>query len=179
MTSTKYKTLNPKYLILIFFIMLGLSFASVPLYDLFCRVTGFGGTTQKTTKLPSIVINQSLGMRFDTNISGNLPASFDVKKNKLEVKPGEIRNIDFLVTNQSDESFKVVATFNVTPDSVGKYFMKLECFCFEQLNFNSRELKNLNVSYYIDPEIVNDPATKNVKDITLSYTLFEVDKFQN
>ena len=72
----------------------------------------------------------------------------------------------------------MVATFNVTPDSVGKYFNKLECFCFEQQPLSGRERKEFNLSYYIDPEIIKDPATKNVKDITLSYTLFELDKFQ-
>ncbi len=159
--------------------MLGLSFASVPLYDLFCRVTGFGGTTQKTTMIPNVVVDKNIGMRFDTNIAGNLDVRFEIKENKLDIKPGEIRNAAFVVTNQSPNIIKVISTFNVSPDSVGKYFNKLECFCFEQQAIPIKGKREFNVSYYIDPEIANDPQTKNVKDITLSYTLFEVDKFKN
>ena len=178
MSTLKEKKLNPMYLVAIFFIMLGLSFASVPLYDLFCRVTGFGGTTQKTTKIPNVVVNKYIGMRFDTNIAGNLDVRFEIKENKLDIKPGEIRNASFVVTNQSPNILNVVSTFNVSPDSVGKYFNKLECFCFEQQVIPIKGKREFNVSYYIDPEITNDPQTKNVKDITLSYTLFEVDKFK-
>ena len=179
MIAAKYKILHPKYLVLIFFIMLGLSFASVPLYDLFCRVTGFGGTPQVTKKLPTIVASQLVTMRFDANAAGNLPVRFQVKNNKIDLRPGEIKNVIFQVSNEVNQDLKVVATFNVTPDSVGKYFNKLECFCFEQQKLAGNEVKELAVSYYIDPAIVKDPATKNVKDITLSYTLFEVDKFRN
>jgi len=178
MITAKYKSLHPKYLVLIFFIMLGLSFASVPLYDLFCRVTGFGGTVQKTKKLPTTILSQIVTMRFDANAAGNLPVRFQVKNNKIDLRPGEVKNVIFNVANESNEDLKVVATFNVTPDSVGKYFNKLECFCFEQQKLGGKEAKELAVSYYIDPEIIKDPATKNVKDITLSYTLFEVDKFR-
>ena len=117
-------------------------------------------------------------MRFDTNVGGNLPISFEVKNNKTDIKPGELKNSTFVVINESNLPLKMVATFNVTPDSVGKYFNKLECFCFEQQPLSGRERKEFNLSYYIDPEIIKDPATKNVKDITLSYTLFELDKFQ-
>ena len=130
MIAAKYKILHPKYLVLIFFIMLGLSFASVPLYDLFCRVTGFGGTPQVTKKLPTIVANQLVTMRFDANAAGNLPVRFQVKNNKIDLRPGEIKNVIFQVSNEVNQDLKVVATFNVTPDSVGKYFNKLECFCF-------------------------------------------------
>ena len=179
MIKPKQKKLNPLYLVAIFFIMLGLSFAAVPLYDLFCRVTGFGGTTQKTKLLPKIIVNKSIAMRFDTNIGGTLPISFRAKNNLINIKPGEVRNASFVVKNETGNTLKVVATFNVTPDSAGKYFNKLECFCFEQQKLEANEVKELNLSYYIDPEITKDPATKNVKDITLSYTLFEVDKFQN
>jgi len=126
MIAAKYKILHPKYLVLIFFIMLGLSFASVPLYDLFCRVTGFGGTPQVTKKLPTIVANQLVTMRFDANAAGNLPVRFQVKNNKIDLRPGEIKNVIFQVSNEVNQDLKVVATFNVTPDSVGKYFNKLD-----------------------------------------------------
>ncbi len=158
--------------------MLVLSCAVVPLCDLCCRVTCVGVTTQKSTQLPKVIINKNISMRFDTNVGGNLPISFEVKNNKTDIKPGELKNSTFVVTNESSLPLKMVATFNVTPDSVGKYFNKLECFCFEQQPLSGGETKEFNLSYYIDPEIIKDPATKNVKDITLSYTLFELDKFQ-
>ena len=170
--------INPKLLVLIFFLMLGLSFASVPLYDLFCRVTGFGGTTQFSKERPSIIMPEIVSMRFDTNVSGNLPISFKVLKNREEIKIGESSNIKFQINNESTEQLKVVSTFNVSPPSAGKYFNKLECFCFQKQSIKSLDKKKYNLSYYIDPEILNDPATKNIKDITLSYTLFEVDKFK-
>ena len=116
--------------------------------------------------------------RFDTNVSGNLPISFKVLKNREEIKIGESSNIKFQINNESTEQLKVVSTFNVSPPSAGKYFNKLECFCFEKQSIKSLDKKKYNLSYYIDPEILNDPATKNIKDITLSYTLFEVDKFK-
>ncbi|MEK9896301.1 MAG: cytochrome c oxidase assembly protein [Burkholderiaceae bacterium] len=178
MIRSQYKKLHPLYLVAIFFIMLGLSFASVPLYDLFCRVTGFGGTTQKTKILPKVVINKNLGMRFDTNVAGGLPVMFKAKNNVADIKPGEVRNATFFINNKSQDTLKFVSTFNVTPDSAGKYFNKLECFCFEQQKIGPNKTVELNLSYYIDPEIAKDPATKDIKDITLSYTLFEVDKFQ-
>ena len=87
-------------------------------------------------------------------------------------------DIKFQINNESTEQLKVVSTFNVSPPSAGKYFNKLECFCFEKQSIKSLDKKKYNLSYYIDPEILNDPATKNIKDITLSYTLFEVDKFK-
>jgi cytochrome c oxidase assembly protein subunit 11 len=173
------KKLNPLLLVGIFFVMLGLSFASVPLYDLFCRVTGFGGTTQKTKILPKVIINKNIAMRFDTNAGGNLPVRFEVKNNRVDIKPGEVKNATFVIKNESSFPLRLVATFNVSPDSVGKYFNKLECFCFEQQKLGGGASKEFNLSYYIDPELTKDPATKNVKDITLSYTLFEVDKFRN
>ena len=174
----KSKTLTPLLLAGIFVLMLGLSFAAVPLYDLFCRVTGFGGTTQFSKEKPSVIMPEIVSMRFDTNVSGNLPISFKVLKNREEIKIGESSNIKFQINNESTEQLKVVSTFNVSPPSAGKYFNKLECFCFEKQSIKSLDKKKYNLSYYIDPEILNDPATKNIKDITLSYTLFEVDKFK-
>lgn len=170
--------INPKFLILVFFLMLGLSFASVPLYDLFCRVTGFGGTTQFSKEKPSVISTEKIGMRFDTNVSNNLPIIFKVFKTQEEINIGEVSNIKFAINNQSNEQLNIVSTFNVSPPSVGKYFNKLECFCFEKQSLNSFDNNEYVLSYFIDPEILNDNATKNVKDITLSYTLFEVDKFK-
>ena len=177
MVETKFKV-NPKYLFLLVFAMVGLSFASVPLYDLFCRVTGFGGTTQKTDTISKVVLNQNIKVRFDATKNGNLPVSFKPKENYHDIKVGEVDNIIFEVKNQSEENLKVISSFNTSPPLVGKYFQKLQCFCFENQTIKPNEIKEFTVAYYIDPQIVDDPATKRTSEITLSYSLFEVKEAQ-
>jgi len=166
--------INPKYLVILVVGMIGLSFASVPLYDLFCRVTGFGGTTQKTNKLSNIILNKKIKVRFDANVSSNLSFNFKPLKNFSEVKVGEVNTIIFKVENQGAKSENVISTFNTSPTIVGKYFQKLQCFCFEKQLIKSKEIKEFTVAYYIDPKIVDDPATKGTNEITLSYSLFKV-----
>lgn len=166
--------INPKYLVILVAGMIGLSFASVPLYDLFCRVTGFGGTTQKTNKLSNIILNKKIKVRFDANVSSNLSFNFKPLKNFSEVKVGEVNTIIFKVENQGAKSENVISTFNTSPTIVGKYFQKLQCFCFEKQLIKSKEIKEFTVAYYIDPKIVDDPATKGTNEITLSYSLFKV-----
>ena len=170
----KGKTLTPLLLAGIFVLMLGLSFAAVPLYDLFCRVTGFGGTTQKTNKESKVVLDKKIKIRFDANISPDLSFNFKPTKNSSEVKIGEVNTIKFLVENQQSELEKVISTFNTSPPIVGKYFQKLQCFCFEKQTIKPNEIKEFTVAYYIDPKIVEDPATKGISEITLSYSLFKV-----
>ena len=102
----------------------------MPLYDLFCRVTGFGGTTQVSNKAPKIVLDKVVSVRFDTNVN-NLPWDFKVKSNVIDVKVGQVNKIEFEVTNYSNEPTAGVASFNVSPASFGKYYSKLGCFCFE------------------------------------------------
>ncbi len=125
------KKLTPLILAGIFILMLGLSYAAVPLYDLFCRVTGFGGTTQVANKAPKIVLDKVVSVRFDTNVN-NLPWDFEAKSNVIDVKVGQVNKIEFEVTNYSDEPTARVASFNVSPSSFGKYYSKLGCFCFEK-----------------------------------------------
>ena len=109
--------------------MLGLSFAAVPLYDLFCRVTGFGGTTQVSKEPPKIVLDEVISVRLDTNVNGNLAWDFKAKENLLDVKPGKVYNIDFEVENIGNEPSAGVASYNVSPSSYGQYFRLLGCFC--------------------------------------------------
>ena len=118
----KKKTLTPLILGGIFFFMLGLSFAAVPLYDLFCRVTGFGGTTQVSKEAPKIVLDNVISVRLDTNVNSNLSWDFKAKKNLLDVKPGKVYNIDFEVQNVGNEPSAGVASYNVSPSSFGQYF---------------------------------------------------------
>ena len=121
------KTLTPMILVGIFFLMLGLSFAAVPLYDLFCRVTGFGGTTQnaENKEIPKIVINQDYKIRFDTNSNGALDWKFYPEKNTISLKPGEVHTVKFFVENESNQPTSGSATFNVSPSPFGIYLNKI------------------------------------------------------
>ena len=157
--------------------MLGLSFAAVPLYDLFCRVTGFGGTTQISKNIPKIVLDKKISVRFDTNVN-KLPWNFKIKKNVLDVKLGEVSKAQFEVENYSDQTTYGVASFNVSPSSFGKYFSKLGCFCFEKQKLEPGEKAKYILTFYLDPEIVNDLSTKNIEDVTLSYTFFSSDYYE-
>ena len=167
----KKKTLTPIILAGIFCIMLGLSFAAVPLYDLFCRVTGFGGTTQTATEIPKIVLDKKISVRFDTNIN-KLPWNFKVKTNVVDVNIGQVNKVEFEVENYSDETTHGIASFNVSPSSFGKYFNKLGCFCFEKQKLEAGQKAKYLMVFYLDPEMVNDLSTKNIEDVTLSYTFF-------
>ena len=151
--------------------MLGLSFAAVPLYDLFCRVSGFGGTTQASKTLPKIVLEKKISVRFDTNVN-KLSWNFNVKKNVIDVKIGQVSRAEFEVENYGKETTYGVASFNVSPSSFGKYFSKIGCFCFEKQKLEAGEKAKYILTFYLDPEIVNDLSTKNTKDVTLSYTFF-------
>ena len=172
----KKKTLTPIILAGIFCIMLGLSFAAVPLYDLFCRVTGFGGTTQTATDIPKVILDKKISVRFDTNIN-KLPWDFKVKNNVIDVKIGQVSRVEFEVENYSNETTHGVASFNVSPSSFGKYFNKLGCFCFEKQKLEAGQKARYVMVFYLDPEIVNDLNTKNVEDVTLSYTFFSSDYY--
>ena len=171
------KSLTPLILVGIFVIMLSLSYAAVPLYDLFCRVTGFGGTTQISKDAPKIVLNKVVSVRFDTNVN-NLPWEFKAKRNVIDVKVGQVNKIEFEVENYSDELSAGVASFNVSPASFGKYYSKLGCFCFEKQILKPGEKATYVMTFYLDPEMVNDPTVKNLEDVTMSYTFFSTDYYK-
>ncbi len=173
MTISK-KNLTPIALVSIFLFMLGLSFAAVPLYDLFCRVTGFGGTTQNASnkEIPKIVVNQDYKMRFDTNINNTLDWKFYPEMNTLEIKPGEVHTVKFNVENPSNEISSGSATFNVSPSPFGIYLNKLGCFCFEKQTLLPGEKKEFVLTFFLDPKVVDDNKTKNMSDVTLSFTFF-------
>ena len=170
----KGKTLTPILLAGIFVLMLGLSFAAVPLYDLFCRVTGFGGTTQNATEkeIPKIIVNQDYKMRFDTNINSTLDWKFYPEMNTLSLKPGEVHTVKFNVENPSNEISSGSATFNVSPSPFGIYLNKIGCFCFEKQTLQPGEKKEFVLTFFLDPKVVDDNKTKNMSDVTLSFTFF-------
>ena len=171
------KKLTPLVLAGIFITMLGLSYASVPLYEIFCRVTGFGGTTQVGNNAPKIVLDKVVSVRFDTNVN-NLPWDFKAKSNVMDVKVGQVNKIEFEVVNYSDEPTAGVASFNVSPSSFGKYYSKLGCFCFEKQELKAGEKATYVMTFYLDPEMVNDATVKNLQDVTMSYTFFSTDYYK-
>ena len=174
-------TLTPIALLSIFLIMLGLSFAAVPLYDLFCRVTGFGGTTQNAIDkpVPNIVINQNFKMRFDTNSNTSLDWKFYPEKNTINLKPGEVHTVNFFVENESNSPSSGSASFNVSPSPFGIYLNKIGCFCFEKQTLKPGEKKKFVLTFFLDPKVVDDNKTNNISDVTLSFTFFSSEYYKN
>ena len=173
MTINK-RNLTPIALVSIFLLMLGLSFAAVPLYDLFCRVTGFGGTTQNASEkeIPKIIVNQDYKMRFDTNVHSTSDWIFFSEKNTIDLKPGEVHTVKFNVENPSNQISSGSASFNVSPSSFGKYLNKIGCFCFEKQTLKPNESQEFVLTFFLDPKVVDDNKTKNISDVTLSFTFF-------
>ena len=174
------KTLTPLALVSIFLLMLGLSFAAVPLYDLFCRVTGFGGTTQNATikEVPKIIVDQNYKIRFDTNSNGSLAWKFYPEKNTLNLKPGEVHTIKFFVENETQYLSSGSASFNVSPSPFGVYLNKIGCFCFEKQTLEPGQKKRFALTFFLDPKVVDDNKTKNLSDVTLSFTFFSSDYYK-
>ena len=157
--------------------MLMLAFASVPLYRLFCQVTGFGGTTQRgDAKAPSTrILDRMVTVTFDANIDPHLPWTFAPIEKRVKVKLGQNRLVAFRAKNESNATIKATATYNVTPFAAGRYFNKIQCFCFKQQQLAPGQEANLPVSFYVDPAILDDPEARDVTNITLSYTFFSYD----
>ena len=174
------KKLTPIILVSIFVFMLGLSFAAVPLYDLFCRVTGFGGTTQNASQkeLPKIIVDHNYKMRFDTNTNGALDWKFYPEVNTLDLKPGEVRTVKFKVENLSNNVTSGSASFNVSPSPFGIYLNKIGCFCFEKQTLKPGENQEFILTFFLDPKVVDDNKTRDIADVTLSFTFFSSDYYK-
>lgn len=154
--------------------MLALAFASVPLYRLFCQVTGLNGTTQRAEAAPGAAAGE-MGVRFDANVSGGLPWRFEPVQRTVKVVPGERVQVAYRATNLVARATAGTATFNVTPTLAGKYFSKIECFCFTDQTLNAGESIDMPVSFFVDPKMLDDPDTKGISEITLSYTFYPVE----
>ena len=158
--------------------MLGLGFAAVPLYDMFCRVTGFGGTTQVATEAEADTAAQlarsagtrSFSIRFDSNTAPDVPWSFHPEQTTDTVAIGQRDMAIYIARNNSDEPITGMATFNVEPEQAGIYFNKIQCFCFTQQTLAPGQEVRMPVLYYVDPAALDDPNMKGVEQITLSYT---------
>ena len=152
--------------------MTGMAFAAVPLYQAFCKLTGYGGATQTAVAAPSRVLDRTIQVRFDSNIAPGLPIEFAPKQRSETLRIGETGLAFFRVHNTSNETVVARASYNITPHVAGQYFAKLECFCFQDRTLAPGESADLPVVFFVDPEIVNDPDTREVSTLTLSYTYF-------
>jgi cytochrome c oxidase assembly protein subunit 11 len=161
--------------------MIGAAYAAVPLYRLFCQVTGFGGTTQTAVAAPTAdqiaaVAGRTIKVRFDSNIAPGLEWRFRPKVNDVAIPIGEKRLAFYTATNTGSTPITGRAVYNVSPDVAGRYFIKIDCFCFTEQTLKAGETVDMPVSYYIDPAIMDDPVAKKISEITLSYTFYPVDK---
>ncbi len=158
--------------------MVGLGYASAPLYRLFCQATGFGGTTQRATGDAPGALPEAgtIAVRFDANQSPELPWEFKPEKPLERVKPGERDMAFFTAKNLAKYPVTGRAVFNVTPTQAGKYFNKIQCFCFTLQTLKPGTQVRMPVTFFVDPKITTDPATKDIAEITLSYTFYPVDE---
>ena len=157
--------------------MLGLGFASVPLYRLFCQATGFGGTTRRATAEQAAAVHavpgKSVVIRFDGNVARGMPWTFGPDQITQTIPFGERSMATFHARNMSARTITGTAVFNVSPEQAGKYFNKIQCFCFTQQTLKPGESVHMPVVYYVDPKILDDPDASDVGEITLSYTFNE------
>lgn len=160
---------------LVVFGMIGLSFASVPLYNLFCRVTGFNGTTQVSKSLSTKILDREITVKFSTDVNHKLPWTFKPDQQSVTMKIGQDALVSFTAHNNSDKPLAGTAIYNVTPLKVGKYFIKTQCFCFDYQILKPGQTMNMPVVFYVDPAMDEDPALDDVKVITLSYSFFHAD----
>lgn len=156
--------------------MMGLSFASVPLYQIFCQVTGFDGTTQTATSLPGKIVDRDMVVRFNADTDTGLPWAFEPETRQVTVKLGQGALVAYRAVNRANESVTGQAVYNVTPDAAGYYFHKIQCFCFNQQTLKPHETVDMPVYFYVDPELANDPDLAQVQTITLSYTFYPARK---
>jgi cytochrome c oxidase assembly protein subunit 11 len=155
-------------------VMVGVSFAAVPLYSWFCRTTGFGGTTQVAKVAPAQISGRTITVRFDSNVAPGLPWSFEPEQRTVDVRLGEVVTVYYAVRNESARVTRGQAGYNVTPPRIGAYFEKINCFCFTEQTLQPGEKRDMAVVFYVDPKLANDSEEDTVSNITLSYTFFPV-----
>lgn len=156
-------------------VMGSLGFASVPLYDLFCRVTGFGGVTQEADAGSDTILDQTVKIRFDATTDSGMPWTFKPVQREMTVRIGETGLAFYEAHNPTDRPIAGSASYNVFPYEAGGYFTKIECFCFTEQVLQPGETVQMPVTFYVDPEMVEDRDAKHVKTITLGYTFYETD----
>jgi cytochrome c oxidase assembly protein subunit 11 len=167
----KYRTLVQ--LVGVVVTMGSLSFAAVPFYDWFCRVTGYGGTPQVAETAPDVILDQTVKIRFDASVEAGMPWEFKPVVRTMDIRIGETGLAFYEAHNPTDRVIAGTASFNVFPDTAGGYFTKIECFCFQEQVLQPGETVQMPVSFFVDPSIVDDPDAKFVHEIVLSYTFHE------
>lgn len=168
---------NKKTVIVVFSavaLMIGVAYASVPLYNLFCKVTGYNGTTSRADS-SSVILDRDVNIHFRSTTAHDMPWRFEAETPAIKIKVGEESLINFIAENPTDKPVTGTAIYNVTPLKVGKYFKKIQCFCFDEQTLNPEQRVNMPVLFFIDPEIAQDPNLNDVKTITLSYTFYRKD----
>src|SRR5262245_34495467 len=152
--------------------MVGAAYAAVPLYNWFCKTTGFGGTTQVADRAPDHILDRTLTIRFDSNVTPGLPWRFQPEQNSIQVRIGEVATVHYKVVNEAAREIAAQASYNVSPPTVGGYFDKINCFCFTEQRLKPGETREMVVVFYIDPSIINDRDQNDLSTITLSYTFY-------
>jgi cytochrome c oxidase assembly protein subunit 11 len=152
--------------------MVGVSFAAVPLYDLFCRVTGYNGTPMISAARPTAAGEQVMTIRFNANTQPNLPWRFEPAQPSVQLRVGEEGMGFYTARNLSDRPATGISTYNVTPEVVGKYFHKTACFCFEEQTLAPGQQADMPLAFWVDPRIAEDPNTRGIRTITVNYTFF-------
>ncbi len=153
-------------------LMVSMAYAAVPLYNWFCRATGFNGTTQVATAAPANVLDRVVTVRFDANVGGGLPWRFGPERTSIDVRLGEVVTVEYTVVNESARETAGVAAYNVTPLNVGAFFQKINCFCFTEQRLKAGEKREMAVVFYVDPAMAKDADGVDVNTITLSYSFF-------
>ena len=159
---------------LVVVLMIGASYAAVQFYNWFCRATGFNGTTQVATSVPSAPLSRKIAIRFDSNVAGGLPWKFEPEQTEIELRIGEVTTVYYNVINQSARTTTGQAAYNVTPLTIGAYFQKINCFCFTEQTMAPGEKREMPVVFYVDPSIADDHENDGLTTITLSYTFYPV-----
>ena len=149
-----------------------MSYAAVPLYRIFCQVTGYNGTTQRVDQVSSVVLDRTMRVTFDANVAPGLQWDFKPVEREVNPKIGETIQVNFTAENRSNETQRGQAVFNVTPGEAGVYFNKVQCFCFTETDLKPGEKLDMPVVFYIDPDIVKAVESKNIHTVTLSYTFY-------
>ena len=159
-------------------VMVGMAYAAVPLYDWFCRVTGFAGTTQQADAGADVVLDETITVRFDASTARDMPWEFRPVERTMTVRIGETSLAFYEAHNPTDRPITGTASYNVAPFSTGGYFAKIDCFCFTEQTLQPGETMQMPVQFFVDPAIVDDPEASRVHEITLSYTFYETEESQ-
>lgn len=152
--------------------MTGLSFAAVPLYDMFCKATGFGGTPKIGTAAAGKILDRTMSVRFDANVAPGLGWKFEAESPEIKLRVGETKTVFYKITNRTDRPTTGIASYNIAPDKGAAFFVKIQCFCFTEHTLQPGESLEAPVVFYIDPEIADKRELDGLKAITLSYTYF-------